>query len=292
MGTDCRIVAADVDLARHGADLVAHLERTWSRFDDASEVSALNRAGGRLTIVSSETFTLVDLAERARRATLGRFDPLLLAQLVAAGYDRTWSEVDRDDGRPPDPTVPATGESIELFSQISAVRLPDGTRFDPGGIGKGVAADMVADALRAAGSATVQVELGGDVRLAGPAWDGGPWRVRVDDSDHGAPQAAVIELAEGAVATSSVLRRRWRRGGIAMHHLIDPSTGVPATTDLDAVTTVAPTAWWAEVVAKVALMGGSQVARRLLADHDMAGVLVSSSPACGVGYDVIERVAA
>ena len=136
----------------------------------------------------------------------------------------------------------------------------------------------------------MQVELGGDVRVAGTPWLGDRWRVGVDDSDHGAADAAVVTLDGGGVATSSVVRRRWRRGDIALHHLIDPATGRPASTDLDAVTAIAPTLWWAEVVAKVALMAGSLRARSIFERYDLSGILVPAA-GCG-GYDVVERIEA
>src|SRR4029078_51858 len=50
-----------------------------------------------------------------------------------------------------------------------AVRLPAGTGFDPGGIGKGLAADIVVDEIRADGADGVCVNPGGDVRVDGPS---------------------------------------------------------------------------------------------------------------------------
>ncbi len=137
---------------------------------------------------------------------------------------------------------------------------------------------MVAAALVEAGAESVQIELGGDVRVAGPEWAGGSWRVVLDDNDHGAADPAIITLPEGGVATSSIIRRRWRRGGIDVHHLIDPRTGWSASTDLDAVTVAAPTLWWAEVTAKIALIGGAQRARTMLAQYGMNAVLVGRNP--------------
>ncbi len=89
---------------------------------------------------------------------------------------------------------------------------------------------------------------------------------------------AKITIAEGGVATSSVVRRRWRRGSVDVHHLIDPRTARPASTDLDSVTTVAPTLWWAEGVAKSAVIVGSCPARALLEEYEMTGVLVGRDP--------------
>jgi len=291
MGSSCRVVAPNAEYTCHAVGLVDQLERSWSRFLPDSEVSALNECAGHITVVSAVTYELIATAERARRATAGAFTPLMLDQLVELGYDRTWTEVQLSGIDADEDVVttnhPACDVGIELYPEIHAVRLPDGVRFDPGGIGKGLAADMVAAALVDAGATSAQVELGGDVRVAGPAWNGGDWEVRVDDADHGAPVAATIRVPEGGVATSSTMRRRWRRGGVDVHHLLDPRTGRPAETDLDAVTAVAPSLWWAEVVAKVALMAGSDGARRILEHHGMSGVLVRAT--AHDRYEVVER---
>ena len=277
MASPCRIVAPTRELAEHGQHLVQQLERAWSRFDPASEISAVNEAAGTLTIVSEVTYELMSLAQQARLATRGVFNPLMLDQLVALGYDRTWDALGDDARALPEPSS-AVETRIELFPEISGVCLPSGTRFDPGGIGKGLAGDMVAAALLEAGAESVQIELGGDVRVAGPAWAGGSWRVVLDDNDHGAANPATITLREGGVATSSVIRRRWRRDGVDVHHLLDPQTGLSASTDLDAVTVAAPTLWWAEVMAKIALIGGTRRARAVLGEYGMTAVLVGRDP--------------
>lgn len=286
MGTNCRVVAPDGDLAHRAVALVGELERTWSRFLPDSEISQLNGSSGRLSVVSAVTFELIARAEQARLATDGAFNPLMLDQLVALGYDTTWDDV--TDG-PHMSTPPAAGSDlpIELFDDACAVRLPEGASFDPGGIGKGLAADLIAAALLDDGAGSVQIELGGDVRVAGPPWSPGEWHVQVDDTDHGAEVAATVSLLEGGVATSSVVRRRWRRGGVEVHHLLDPTTGCSADTDLDAVTAVAPTLWWAEVVAKVALMAGSAGARSVFDRYDMSGLLVRSD--APQRYEAIHR---
>jgi thiamine biosynthesis lipoprotein len=269
------VVAPDGDLAHRAVAIIGELEQTWSRFLPDSEIAQLNRSAGRLCVVSVVTYELIVRAEQARVATNGAFNPLMLDQLVALGYDTTWDDV-TDAPEAPTGSSPGSVQPIELFDDAKAVRLPDGTSFDPGGIGKGLAGDLVAAALLDSGAGSVQVELGGDVRVAGRPWSGSEWHVQVDDTDHGTAVAATITLAEGGVATSSVVRRRWRRGDVDVHHLVDPATGSSADTDLDAVTAVAPTLWWAEVVAKVALMAGSVGARAVFDLYDMAGLLVRS----------------
>ena len=76
MGTDVQIsiVGGDERLLERGAERIHELEARWSRFLVTSEVSVLNRNGGRPVVVSQDTFDLVSRSVTAWRATNGRFD--------------------------------------------------------------------------------------------------------------------------------------------------------------------------------------------------------------------------
>ena len=158
--------------------------------------------------------------------------------------------------------------------EVSGVRLPAGSRFDPGGIGKGLAADLVVDHLRSLGARAAQIELGGDVRVWGDNWTEEPWLVDVQDPRDRVGILTRLELAEGAIATSSVLGHRWTVGDRQMHHLIDPSTGQPSETDVLSVTTTSSELWWAEVVAKVAVLAGSRQAPIVMKQFGCSGIVL------------------
>lgn len=241
------VVGGPRGAAHHARRRIEQLEGRWSRFRPDSEVSRLNRAGGRPVLVSADTAALVARAEAGRRGTGGRFDPMVLAPLLDAGYDRS-------------------------FRGGGVVGLPTGAGFDPGGIGKGLAADFVVAELRAAGASGACVNLGGDVRVDGA----GPWVVDVADPfDDGARPIARLALDAGGVATSSCLRRAWTGDdGTRRHHVIDPATGVPADTGVAAVTVVTGDAWRAEVLATAALLAGLPGALDLLAGARATGLVV------------------
>jgi thiamine biosynthesis lipoprotein len=181
----------------------------------------------------------------------------MLGQLDALGYHTPWQVEPASNGSLD--VGPATHEPIELFPAIGAVRIPPGAKFDPGGIGKGLAIDLVTSMLVANGATTTSVELGGDLRVTGTPWYGPEWRIAVADPIGNGPEIAAFTISSGAVATSSVRRRRWHVDGVEVHHLLDPATGRPAQTDLAAVSVCAAEAWWADVAAKVALGAGSAV---------------------------------
>jgi FAD:protein FMN transferase len=233
---------------------IADLERRWSRFLPGSETAALNRAGGRPVAVSSETFTLVALGLLGWRSTGGRFDPTILDALERAGYDRSFERLGPAPATP-SADCPAPGMGGVLFDdRAGTITLPPGTPFDPGGIGKGYAADLVCAELLISGAAGACVNIGGDLLVRGISPHGGPWTVAVPHPAGGT--AATLELPRGAVATSSPLRRAWGPPGRSAHHLIDPRTGRPASTGIVQVTVVTHEAWWAEVAVKAAYLAG------------------------------------
>jgi thiamine biosynthesis lipoprotein len=253
---------------------IEQLEGRWSRFRPDSEVSRLNRAGGRPLVLSADTVTLVTLALAGRRATHGRFDPCLLGPLIEAGYDRSFERLARcpaaDDPRVAVAVDERVG-AVAVDERVGTVALAPGTGFDPGGIGKGLAADLVVADLLGEGAAGACVNLGGDLRAEGD----GPWTVDVADPFDGhRPPVARLSFDAGGVATSSRLRRTWWRDGTIRHHLIDPATGRPSGTDVAAVTVLTGDAWRAEVLAKAALLAGADRALDVLAAAGATGLVV------------------
>ena len=250
---DVTVVGGGRALLECARGRLTDLERRWSRFIPTSEVSRLNRAGGMPTRVSFETRLLVRRALDGYATTGGRFDPTLLGAILRAGYVESFERL----GRPrPRASMLLTGaDRIEVDDEAGTVRIPAGVGFDPGGIGKGLAADLVAGELVTLGAAGACVNVGGDLRVLGAAPDGEAWRITVDAPwDDDAPVAR-LRLLDGAVATSSRLRRRWVRADDSeRHHLIDPATDTSAHSPVLAATAVAAEGWQAEVLAKAAFL--------------------------------------
>jgi FAD:protein FMN transferase len=288
MGTDAHIVVVGgaEGLAERARRRVDDLEARWSRFRTDSETSRLNAAAGAARAVSAETRVLVRCAVMGWHASAGRFDPTVHDALVAAGYDRDLALVRRRGDVPAARAQPSPGcAGIVVDDAAGTVALPEGVRIDAGGIGKGLAADLVVDETLAAGAAGVCVNLGGDLRVAGKAPDGPGWRIAVPHHRSGEPERT-LHLLRGAVATSSTLTRRWRAGGAVQHHVIDPGTGRPGG-HLEAVTVVAATGWQAEVAAKAALLAPPDEQDRLLNGLATGALLVG--PTSATSWGAMER---
>jgi thiamine biosynthesis lipoprotein len=284
MGTtvEVTVVGGAPSLLTIARGRIRDLERRWSRFLPASEVSRLNAAPGVPLGVSPETVTLVSVARDAARMTDGRFDPLLLDAVEAIGYRDTFTALDRPVAGPAPIRRHAGAVAITIDADGRTVTLPAGARFDPGGIGKGLAADLVADELRAFGASGVCVNVGGDLRVTGaPPGTGDAWLVAVRDRPDDEPVAHVA-VADGGVATTSRSRRRWTTAdGIERHHVIDPATGRSARTPVTAATAIAADAWRAEVLSTVAFL--DRVEGIAFAEHLGATAMVSTETGVVVG---------
>jgi thiamine biosynthesis lipoprotein len=269
MGSDAHVIVQGGcdQLADEARRRLFDLEQRWSRFLPDSEVNALNDHAGEWVSVSAETVLLVERAIEAWRITGGAFDPTVLGDLIRAGYDRSFDELTATSGSS---TLVMACTDIEIVG--NAVRIPAGAGFDSGGIGKGLAADLVAVEVMAAGADGVCINLGGDLRVLGTSPDGS-WTVAVEHPSFERP-ITHIGLEHGAVATSTTLKRRWHVDTEARHHLIDPHTGRPSTSDLTLATIVAGEAWIAEVMAKAVLLRGADRAFDLL-DADTAALVVN-----------------
>jgi thiamine biosynthesis lipoprotein len=149
------------------------------------------------------------------------------------------------------------------------IHRPPGIALDTGGTGKGLAADRVAQRL--AELPRFVVDCGGDVRAGGTASSAWPVPVEVARPGRADGRATVVELADGAVASSGIDARLWRQDGGFAHHLIDPAAGEPAWTGVIGATAVAPSALEAETLAKAAVLAGPHAGVRWLGAH--GGVL-------------------
>jgi FAD:protein FMN transferase len=274
MGSDLHVLvvggrAGHVDLAGRRLE---DLERRWSRFRSDSELSRLSEAGGAWMPVGSDTWRLLETMVTAWEHTGGRCDASVREAVVAAGYDRDFEALTRSggDGTEQRPR-PAPGlAGVEFAADGRTVRVPPGVGLDPGALGKGLAADLVADELLAAGAAGVLVNVGGDLRVGGEPPEGEGWTIGLQ-LQWGRPCRWV--LADGGIATSSSQRRRWSVAGQTRHHLIDPSSGRPLEDPPATVSVVAGQAWWAEAAATAIAVGGLSWARRWAPEQGTTGII-------------------
>lgn len=255
---------------------IAEIDAAASRFDPDSELSRVNRAGGRRVAISERLLEALRLGVRAAAVTHGAVDPTLGAYLVDLGYDRDWAQLmhvaaheplQRDRDAPVATARGASWRSIELSDRPPAVRIPAGLQLDLGATAKALAADRGSRAAQQAGGGGALLSLGGDIATCGPAPRDG-WLVRVTDDHRDTSTAGqTIVIASGGLATSSLVPRRWYHGGRPVHHILNPSTGRPVDPVWRTVSVAAATCAEANIASTAALVLGADAPAWLAAHH-------------------------
>ena len=273
---------ATITLVGGGEDLVArcfaladHLEARWSRFLPTSDISRLNWAEGASVEVDPVTVKLISAMREASELSGGDFDPTLLPELIASGYAASVVAPDLVTTLPASASAP--GHLASLTLDGSSVRMPVGTTLDPGGIGKGLAADIICEFGLAEGAWGIMAEISGDIVVAGRAPDAVAWLLGVEDPFDTDRHLTTVRIARGAIVTSSQRKRRFDTAAGVRHHLIDPRTGASALTDIQTVTVIAATGVHAEAISKSGFLRPVEEYLAWLPQVGAAGLLVDSA---------------
>ena len=244
--------------------LLGDLDRTLSAAGEDSDISRVNRSGGRPVEVSDRTGELLSQVLALCRATGGALD------ITAYPAVRAWGFTAEEH------RVPPPGELAELAAGIdytavklegNTVTLPAGMELDLGAVAKGCAGDLLARDVREKGVSSALLDLGQSTIVAvGGKPDGSPWRIGVQDPD-GDGYLAVIELADMAMGTSGGYQRYFERDGVTYWHILDPETAAPARSGLDSVTVVSPSALVCDGLSTALFVMGLEEGARFWRDH-------------------------
>jgi FAD:protein FMN transferase len=275
MNTDIVLAAeGDTDQVARGfhkaAEYIRMMEARLTRFAETSELAQLNWSGGTWFHASDELFAIAREVRALFDQTDGLFDPTILDALENIGYDKSMDEI-----RAQGVTAPHAPKEVarhdfrvaQFDDTTRAIFLPRGMRLDLGGIAKGWIAEHAVQLLAESADAGA-VDAGGDMFMIGQPKDDGAWRVALEDPRDSNQTLAILRVGPGAIATSSVTRRRWQQGERVQHHLIDPRCSASAESDWLSVTVIAPHATIAEAFAKSLLIAGSRGASEIAARRD------------------------
>jgi thiamine biosynthesis lipoprotein len=267
LGTSVQVVVTAADAmppARAAVErVVADIDLAASRFRADSDLSHLNASAASWVDVSPLFARALRVGLDAAEWTNGLVDPTVGAALVGLGYDRTFADV-----APSAAPLPVRIEAAPGWRQVelddpdggaARAHVPAGVRVDLGATAKALAADLAAAAAADVAGCGVLVSLGGDIAVAGPA-PGGGWPIAIEDvTDLSLPAEGsghVVAISVGGLATSSTRARRWERGGVELHHLLDPRSGLPAGGPWRTVSVTASTCVLANTASTAAIVLG------------------------------------
>lgn len=236
---------------------IEELENLWSVTEENSDIFAVNHSGGQTVSVSEETAELISFALEMAEKTEGALDPTIYPVLTAWGFTTDSKQ------------VPSAKRITELLQNVgyrriqlegSSLTVPEGMELDLGAVGKGYTADLVTEVLREYGVESAIISLGGNIQAVGSRPDGSEWRIGIrapwEDENLG-----VLEVSDAAVVTSGGYENYFEdEEGTIYWHIIDPETGYPAHSGLQAVTIIGDEGRMADALSTALFVMGTEQA--------------------------------
>lgn len=239
-----------------------------------SDVSKINEAKGAPVEVSPETASIIGRSLEFSRESDGLFDITIGAVSslwdFAAGIKPSDDEIAEALSHVGYEGVHLDGTTVSLADPLA--------KIDLGGIAKGAIADDLAGIFREGGCQSALINLGGNVYAVGSSPSGRPWSIGVKDPNDPTRAIASVEGSDITVVTSGVYERSFEAEGRRYHHILDPRTGYPVQTDLDALSLCASDSTRADALSTALfLMGGSRALDFIESDEGLDGLAVDSS---------------
>jgi thiamine biosynthesis lipoprotein len=219
---------------------VSRIEELISDWKPTSQVSKVNDSAGISAVkVDPEVFDLTARAINLSKITNGAFD------ISFAAMDRIW-KFDGSMSVMPSPelirkSVLKVGyKNIILDSVNSTIFLKlKGMKIGFGALGEGYAADKCRKLMLSKGIKAGIVNGSGDMSTWGKQPDGSAWNIGITNPMQNNSLMATIPLQEGSVVTSGSYEKFVSFNGKRYSHIINPTTGYPAT-GLTSVTIFGP----------------------------------------------------
>ena len=259
MATPCeiRIETPDRDMAAKAAAaamaVASRIEDKFSRYRSDSIVSRINSARGQMVEVDKETARLLDFAAQCFEISEGLFD------ITSGVLRRAWT-FDGSD-RLPEPAAVEALRPLVGWQKVTWRKpyftLPDGMEIDLGGLAKEYAVDRALAEARMVCGAPLLVNFGGDLAVSGPRANGQRWHVAIASVERDGEMSAMLDLAQGGLATSGDARRFLLKDGVRYSHILDPRTGWPVKNAPRSVTVAAASCVEAGLTATLAMLHGA-----------------------------------
>lgn len=237
----------------------------------SSEIYALNTK--RLATLSPDTIRLLTLGTDLQSATNGAYNIFVEPLTHLWDFDAETFHVPAQD------TVSFACSQIPIasltFEGDQAMLI--GAGIDLGSLGKGAACDAAVELYREMDCTAAVVSVGGSIGLHGQKKWGSPWTIGVrDPNGTAADQLGTLELKACFISTSGTYEKTRESGGVTYHHLLDPTTGYPAETDLISATIICDNGALSDGLATACVLLGEKDAPALATAYDAEYILVTT----------------
>jgi len=252
---------------------IERIERLMDFYHPESGVSKINRSQGEMLEVAPEIIDVITTSLSYSELTKGAFDITIGPLIKLWDFKKGEGIPDREKLRE---TLKLVGyQKIKVDREGKAVTLlQPGAMIDLGGVVKGYAVTKACQKLKDMGISSALIDAGGDIQVMGGKF-GRPWRLGVQHPREKNRLTAILELNEGAVATSGDYERFFIFRDKRYHHILDPATGFPVKGCIS-VTISAASCLVADILSTAVFILGPDEGMRLTEEMEgVEGIIVT-----------------
>jgi thiamine biosynthesis lipoprotein len=258
----CQVLSADEERAVKALDAVqaafVEIDRLTNRFEQDSEITAVNRNAGVAPVkVSEDVFAMVETSLQWSDKSEGAFNILIGDVMDLWGFGTEHPVVPSQEALAAALTR-TDYHQIVLDKANSTIYLPQkGMVMDLGGVAKGYATDKAVAALKELGITNALINAGGNVYTMGCRADGTPWKIGVQDPRDPQGIKMLLQGRDTALVSSGDYQRYFEKDGVRYHHILDPASGTPARASAG-TTVIMKSATLADILSTTLFVKGPQ----------------------------------
>ena len=258
------------DGIRDAQAALASVDSMVDSFNENSRVYAVNHSGGQPVVVAAQVASMIETARTVSKQTDGALDLTVYPLMDAWGFLSG------------NYTVPEEDTIAEVLTHIGMSRinltadqesgdymlqLPADTQITLDCVARGAATNAAISAMRARGVKSGVISMGGNVQTLGLKPDGSKWNIAIMDPNDRNAYIGYLTLGETAVVTSSPTELSFTQRGALYHHIMNPETGMPASTAIRSMTIVCADAQMADCLSTAMFVLGERKALQYWRDH-------------------------
>lgn len=251
-----------------------YVVKNFSRFDETSHLSKLNKTRNTENKVSNELFKLIEFSINIAKETNGLFDPTIIDILEGYGFDKSYSFPKLTNKKLLQQEIKhlinlrPSFRKIRLDKKKRTIKFVRNQRVDLGAIGKGYAIDLASKVLKPLKNFVI--DAGGDIKCEGKNTQNDFWNIGLMDPDNPRGTIGKVKLKNIALACSGPWARRIK----FFHHLVNPKTGLPIN-NIKIAFAVAEKAIVADAYATVIFVSGEKFFKKM-EENGIAGFFVNN----------------
>ena len=246
---------------------------SWRK--EGSDVYRINKGSGTQVSVSPDTVKIIGQCIDISDDCGGVFD------ITIGNVTKLWDFGGDNQRLPSDDEIKTALGSVG-YKNVSisgnAVQIKKGQSLDLGAVGKGFVCDKIKELLDKGRTKSAVVSVGGSLLIYGNR----TFSVGIINPDNDKQSMGTLKLKDTCVSTSGNYEKYFEQNGKRYHHILNATTGYPATSEFKSVTVVCESGLISDALSTVCYIAGYRKSVEILKKFDAEAVFIFNNNAVRV----------